>query len=352
MSSIFRFFKGVVTPSLRSNVRSRAFRSMIETRSYHNNSNSYRRFNNRQNFNFQEYFYDPEKRKRLGIVAGSCFVFYLLNLKEAPVTGRRRFIWISPWVELKLSNYTYRSMLRETQGMILSQSDPATRKVEKIFKKIVGASYKEPTVDKAQLENIDWKIHVINDPRAPPNAFVLPGGKVFVFSEMLRISQNDDGLATVLSHEFAHQLARHTSENLSKAPIYTMLSLALYAITGIDAINNLLVDSILRMPASRQMEIEADYIGLMIMARACFHPEESINLWERMSNYEKRAGSSSLEFLSTHPASERRVANMQKWMPHARSLYEQSDCGYTNSFYEGFKDAFTPEPSTPVLVWH
>lgn len=88
--------------------------------------------------------------------------------------------------------------------------------------KIVEAAYKDPSVDNSLLDGIKWEIHVVNDPTASPNAFVLPGGKVFIFSSILPICANDDGIATVLAHEFAHQLARHTAENLSKAPIYSL----------------------------------------------------------------------------------------------------------------------------------
>ncbi|CCH58710.1 hypothetical protein TBLA_0A09220 [Henningerozyma blattae CBS 6284] len=319
------------------------------------NQSSYNRFNNRHQFSITNYINDPKKRNRLALIIGATGIFYILNQEKAPVTGRRRFIWISSWLEMKISNYTYKSMLNETRGTMLPQNHPTTKKVEKIFHKIVEASYKEETVDRSQLDGIDWKIHVINDSRAPPNAFVLPGGKVFIFSEMLRICGNDDGIATVLSHEFAHQLARHTSENLSKAPIYTLLGVLLYSITGTGSFNNILMDGLLRMPASRQMETEADYIGLMIMARACFHPEEAVRLWQRMTQYERRSGLGmrNVEFLSTHPTSEKRIVNMQNWMSQARSLYEQSDCNVPNSFYQGFRDSFTGGIIEPAyLAWN
>ena len=196
-------------------------------------------------------------------------LFYLTHLEEAPVTRRTRFIWLPKSLELKIGQYSYNSVLSETQGKLLPDSHPLTRKVSKIFHRIVEAAERDPAVDKSLLKDVQWKIHIVNDPRMPPNAFVLPGGKVFVFSNILPICQNEDGLATVLSHEFAHQLARHTAENLSKAPIYSILGSLIYALTGLDGINRLLVDGLVRMPASREMETEADYIGLMVMSRAC-----------------------------------------------------------------------------------
>ena len=87
------------------------------------------------------------------------------------------------------------------------------------------------------------------------------------------------------------------------------------------------------------METEADYIGLMIMSRACFQPQESIKVWERMANFEKqmnRGGVVNMEFLSTHPASTRRIENMSKWLPKANEIYEQSDCSSMGNYYKSF----------------
>lgn len=317
-----------------------------------NSGLSYRRFNNGRGKRFQDYLFDASSRKYLAILFGGGSLFYVTHLEKAPVSGRTRFIWLPRPVETLVGNYSYKSILRQTGSSILPENHPVTERVASVFKRIVEAAYKDSSVDKSLLEGVNWKIHVVNDPKAPPNAFVLPGGKVFVFVSMLGICQNDDGLATVLSHEFAHQLARHTSENLSKAPFYTALSALLYTLTGVDTFNGLLLDGFLRMPASRQMETEADYIGLMIMSRACFNPGESVKLWKRMSEFEsKQAGrGTNLEFLSTHPASERRIENMTEWMGKARELYEQSNCGAINGYYQGFKNsAFGfPEPQLTI----
>ena len=326
------------------------------TRSYARYQYQYQRFNNQNQRSFTQLLFDPVGRKYLGIALGSGMLFYFANREEAPVSGRMRFIWVPRWLEVKIGNYTYKSILRETEGTILSERHPVTKKVEKVFSRIVEAAYKDPSIDNSQLEGVQWRIHVVNDPTQPPNAFVLPGGKVFVFSSILNICQNEDGLATVLSHEFAHQLARHTAENLSKAPAYAIVSLLLYSITGIHGLDNLLTDGLLRMPASRQMETEADFIGLMIMARACFNPPEAISLWERMADFERRSnmGTGSVEFLSTHPASERRIENMKHWMPQADNLYNESDCSAVNRYYKGFQDtmfgatmATVSPPSSP-----
>ncbi|CAB4256041.1 similar to Saccharomyces cerevisiae YKR087C OMA1 Metalloendopeptidase of the mitochondrial inner membrane, involved in turnover of membrane-embedded proteins [Maudiozyma barnettii] len=312
----------------------------------------YQRFNNQNGRSFSQLLFDPVGRKYLAIIFGGGSLFYFTHREEAPMSGRKRFIWIPRWLELKIGNHTYKTIIRETGNAILPEDHPMTKKVERIFTKIVEAAYKDPEVDKSLLDGIQWRIHVVNDPTQPPNAFVLPGGKVFVFGSILGICKNEDGLATVLSHEFAHQLARHTSENLSKAPIYAFISLLIYSVIGVNGLDNLLTDGLLRMPASRQMETEADYIGLMIMARACFNPSEAINLWKRMSEFEQKShmNGRTLEFLSTHPASERRIHNMENWMAQANGIREESDCGSVNNYYRGFQDSLfgSSLPSIPI----
>ncbi|KAH3675016.1 hypothetical protein WICMUC_002848 [Wickerhamomyces mucosus] len=290
---------------------------------------TYTRFNNK--ISSSNLLYDPTSRRYLGIFIGVCGLIYISNLHEAPVSGRYRFIWTPEWLEKKIGDYSYNQLYNQyqIQGKILPSNHPTTIKIAGIFKRILKVS----PIDENKL---DWKIHIINDPNAPPNAFVLPGGKVFVFSSILNICQNDDGLATVLSHEFAHQLARHTGENLSKTPFYSAISVILYTLTGADIFNRLIVNAIFTMPASRQMETEADYIGLMLMSKACFNPDESYKLWERMAQFEKnlRRGLINAEFLSTHPASERRIQNMIDWLPEARKERENSNCFQYNQFID------------------
>ncbi|CAI4632208.1 ALI_HP2_G0009090.mRNA.1.CDS.1 [Saccharomyces cerevisiae] len=335
-------FKGFLKGTSGGFLKPVSFRVQL-TRCYrYDNGPSYRRFNNgeySQKSSFKSILLDKSSRKYLALLFGGCSLFYYTHLDKAPVSDRSRFIWVSRPLELTIGNYTYKSIWRQTQQEILPPQHPLSIKIENIFMKIVEAAYKDPSVDNSLLDGIKWEIHVVNDPTASPNAFVLPGGKVFIFSSILPICANDDGIATVLAHEFAHQLARHTAENLSKAPIYSLLGLVLYTVTGAHAINNILLDGFLRMPASRQMETEADYIGLMIMSRACFQPQESIKVWERMANFEKqmnRGGVVNMEFLSTHPASTRRIENMSKWLPKANEIYEQSDCSSMGNYYKSF----------------
>ncbi|GEQ69182.1 hypothetical protein JCM33374_g2853 [Metschnikowia sp. JCM 33374] len=239
--------------------------------------------------------------------------------------------------------------MAQYQGHLLPHTNPAYGRVSRIMNKLLASAIQN-TPDPAQaahLKSLDWTINIIQVTdvgQEPPNAFILPNGKIFVFSSILPICQNDDGLATVLSHELSHQLAHHSSEQLSKQPFYVVLSTLLYAATGISGFNNLLVQGFLQMPASREMESEADRIGCELMARSCFNVHEAVNFWGRMEEFEKRAnprgGAILTEFLSTHPNTHKRVHDITSWMPEMDTIREASECHYWGSFQEVSRNFF------------
>ncbi|KAA8902521.1 hypothetical protein TRICI_005882 [Trichomonascus ciferrii] len=282
-------------------------------------------------FNAPQHQVDWNKRAQWGggfLILGG--IVYVSNLDSAPYSNRNRFIIIGPKLEKKIGERGYRETMSEFGRHILPDNHPQTIRVKRIMDRLIRAS---------QLEHMDWKIHVIDDPKAPPNAFVLPSGKVFVFTSILPICHNDDGLATVLAHETGHQLARHTAENLSKTPFYVVLGLLLSTVTGADMINRLVVNTLFQLPASREMEREADYIGLMMMSKACFNPSEAVHVWERMTRFEQKMakGSSKVpEFLSTHPTSSNRITLIQQWLSEANSVRSQAGCDEFGGLMDSF----------------
>lgn len=271
-------------------------------------------------------------------------VFYVTHLERAPISNRLRFMLISKSTEQMIGNEGYQEVLDQYKGKLLSDRHPQVLRVKKVMKNLIKVS---------GLEDLDWRVHVVDDPTAAPNAFVLPSGKVFVFTSILPICGNDDGLATVLAHETAHQVARHTAENLSRTPFYMILGLILYSITGSRLLNNFLTSSLLRLPASREMETEADFIGLIMMSRACYDPTEAVYVWERMADFEKRATQSLRqgtigrmpEFLSTHPASTRRIENIERWMPEAKETRTSAGCFDHSSYLPSFMEWTPPRDS-------
>lgn len=172
-----------------------------------------------------------------------------------------------------------------------------------------------------------WEISVFADEQV--NAFALPGGKIGVYEGLLSVAENQDQLATVVAHEIAHVLARHSNERIStQYATSTGLDLAsvlagqntparrsLFGLLGLGAQVGVL------LPFSRKQETEADLLGLELMARAGFDPQQSVQLWQNMNAASKGAPP---EFLSTHPSGESRIRALQQYMPNVLPLVRQA----------------------------
>lgn len=307
---------------------------------------SYRRFNNSQSSTniYEHYLLLLTSRKAL-YIGGGLLGFYLFNLHEAPFTHRLRFIWIPFWIETKIGDYSYRQIMSQYGSMILPHLNPLYGRISSIMNKLLATAIanNEDQTQKRHLKELHWEINIIQNDSLPPNAFILPNGKIFIFSSILPICENDDGLATVLSHELSHQLAQHSSEQLSSQPFYMFLSAVLYSMTGVSWFNDLLINGLFTMPASREMETEADHIGCEILAKSCFNPDQSVKFWERMGREEqnltrKMGGSATNSILgqwfSTHPATTKRIHDIEEWLPKLREMRESSGCYDYGKFHD------------------
>jgi predicted Zn-dependent protease len=176
------------------------------------------------------------------------------------------------------------------------------------------------------------------------NAFVIPGGKVFVYSGLFNVARTDDQLATILGHEIAHNLARHSAEQLSRSVFLIMpLQTAIYILDSMgllyglgQLVGRLFLDFGVARPASRVQESEADYIGLMMMARSCYDPKAAVEVWDRMEQANK---TDIPEWLSTHPSNVNRGASITGWLTKAEDARQSSDCAATLDYERQFKGA-------------
>ncbi len=174
----------------------------------------------------------------------------------------------------------------------------------------------------------NWEVVVFDSEQV--NAFALPGGKVGVYTGLLKVANNQHQLAAVIGHELAHVLAEHGNERVSTAfATQTGLALAykisgepseekdqLFALLGIGSQVGVV------LPFGRVQESEADVMGLELMAKAGFQPQQAVNLWQNMAK--ASGGKSQPELLSTHPSHDRRIKDLQKQMPKANGLYEKA----------------------------
>jgi len=150
----------------------------------------------------------------------------------------------------------------------------------------------------------EWEANVIEDRRV--NAFCLPGGKIAVYSGILAVTQNDDQLATVLAHETAHALAHHSNERVTR-----------------DESGR--VSVFLNKAFDRRQESEADHIGIFLMTFAGYNPEEAPRFWARMQQLHQ--GREIPEILSDHPSDERRMQDIERWVPKAEAAKRAFDKG-------------------------
>ncbi|KAI9026606.1 peptidase family M48-domain-containing protein [Phycomyces nitens] len=222
-----------------------------------------------------------------------------------------------------MARQAYVEVMSQFRNRILPANHPYSIFVSRVAKRLVRVS---------GMDHMHWEFYVIDSPER--NAFVLPGGKVFVFTGILPIVKNEDGMAAVLGHEIAHQLARHSAEKLSFAKILLAGQFTLMFL-GIDPsfiFNNITLNFMMMMPFSRKCETEADDIGLQLMAKACFDPEEATRVWERM---EQASKSAIPQFASTHPSNKNRIVHLEKKMPAAIEERNASDC---STELKGFTD--------------
>lgn len=238
------------------------------------------------------------------VVAAIAFYFY--NSQMVPVTGRRRFNYLSDELIERLHRGDAAALIKEIQrqgGRFLSDRDPRTIAVKTVMRRLIPVS---------GMGNVKWEIYVIADDRTS-NAFVLPGGKVFVHSGLLNTCRNEDSLAAVLGHEIAHNTASHAAERISAGWIANLTAGSLFFLLGAlpglslfclwSAVGGFyLRDLLFHLPMGRKQETEADYIGLMMMAEACYDPQQAVGFWKRMEALQKKGGPEVPEILSTHPS--------------------------------------------------
>ncbi|KAF2836669.1 hypothetical protein M501DRAFT_1059624 [Patellaria atrata CBS 101060] len=261
--------------------------------------------------------------------------FYVYNLETVPVSGRRRFNIVTRELELDMGRQMFEGVMRDMGGRVLPEWDPRTRRVKGVLERLIPNSGLD-----VSGKGGGWEVRVIEAPEA--NAFVIPGGKVFVFTGILPICETDDGLAAVLGHEIAHNVAHHAAERMSQMGLFMPLIWFLDLFVGIPgAASNVLLQLGFGMPGSRRQEAEADYIGLMMMARSCYDPEAAIALWARMQ--EKEGKHAVPQFLSTHPSSYNRQEKMREWLEEARDKRAQSDCAPLIDFADQFRTTFVSQ---------
>jgi predicted Zn-dependent protease len=241
-------------------------------------------------------------------------IFSLYSCATAPYTGREQLILISPADEASLGVQAYNEVLKKEK---LSTDPQVTSLVKRVGTRIASVANKP---------DYKWEFNAIDNAKTA-NAFCLPGGKVAVYTGILPYTQNEAGLAFVMAHEIGHAIARHGAERVSQNLLIQLgqqglnLAVATKSPAAVQAINTgygLATTVGVALPFSRTQEYEADHLGIILMAKAGYDPNEAPKFFERMLKAQKE---SPPEFLSTHPADENRIRKLRSLIPEATRYY-------------------------------
>ena len=172
--------------------------------------------------------------------------------------------------------------------------------------------------------NFQWEFILVDDDQTK-NAWCMPGGKIAFYTGIMPIAKNEDGIASIMSHEISHAFARHTVEKLTQHSIVSLGTQGLLSsgygkvITQNPDIYNSVLQFGIMLPFSRTMESEADYMGLVFMNLAGYNLNDSVEVWKRMQL--SNQGKNTPEFMSSHPSPENRIKNLQNWIKEVKSNY-------------------------------
>lgn len=250
----------------------------------------------------------------------------LAACSTVPITGRRQLSLVSDSEINTLAATQYREVIAKGPLSSNSQYVSMTRRVGQRIQSAVEAYFRQQNASD-QLAGYQWEFNVIQDDKQQ-NAWCMPGGKVAVYTGILPITQDETGLAVVMSHEIAHAVAKHGSERMSQGLLQQAGGQALAAAlsTNAPATQQLALQAfgvgsqLGLLKYGRNQESEADRLGLIFMAMAGYNPDGAVAFWQRMD-----AGATSAappEFLSTHPSNGTRIADIQRELPEARKYYK------------------------------
>ena len=242
-------------------------------------------------------------------------LFFFVGCQSVPMTERKRLLVMSEQRENEMGLSAYQDVLKAEP---VSKNEKYVELVRRVGERIAAV---------ANRPDFKWEFNVIES--ETQNAFCLPGGKVAVYTGLLPVCQDEAGLAVVMSHEVAHAIARHggermtyqTAQNLGKSAMGMVLQKQeeqqkQIVLTAYGAASQYGVI----LPYSRKHELEADHIGIMLMAKAGYDPSSAPGFWERFSS--AKQGEAPMEFLSTHPSDARRASALRELLPEAMQNYE------------------------------
>ena len=264
--------------------------------------------------------YNINRRKFLGLFGCSCCSIILPSCTTVPITERKQLSIISEAKINRQAALAYEKFKQKTKIITTGSKLQEIRTIGKKMENAVSSFFNNQNKEDPTT-NFEWE-YVLVDNDKVVNAWCMPGGKIAVYTGLLKVTKNTDALSIVMGHEIAHAVARHSIERASQAMTVNLgTSIADIFLGG--AINrtrntvgqNTGLDIFqigIMNPFGRKQESEADYLGLIFSSLSGFDIRESVKLWKRMAQNKK--GKEIPVFLSTHPSSKKRIENLKGWI--------------------------------------
>jgi predicted Zn-dependent protease len=255
------------------------------------------------------------------------FLMVATACSKVPVLGRRQLALLPDSEVNSMALQEYQDFLSKNQVISTGTNADIVKRVGDKLSKSTD-EFLRANGYASLADQFKWEYHLVQNNEA--NAWCMPGGKIVVYSGIMPIAQDEQGLAVVLGHEIAHAVARHGDERMSidLAEQLGGVALSVALAQKPQETQNLFLQAYglgstigVTLPFSRTQETEADKLGLILMANAGYDPQTALTFWERMKT--AMQGAAPPEFLSDHPSDETRISNIKAFMPKAMKYYKQ-----------------------------
>ena len=269
------------------------------------------------------YNYNINRRKFLGLIGYCTCGLIIPSCTTAPITERRQ-LRILPESYINRQAFQMYQRVKNSKDIKISNDKKTLSEIREIGKNIEESvsAYFDSIDEPDPTFNFQWE-YILIDNEKIKNAWCLPGGKIAVYTGILEVTKNTDGLAAVMGHEIAHAVAKHSIERASRSLLLNIGTTAVdifsggaisrtQRATGVDVAGMLRTFGI-DNPFGRKQETEADYLGLIFSSLAGYDIRESVKIWERMKEAYK--GQEIPEWMSTHPSNTKRIQSLKNWIP-------------------------------------
>ncbi|WP_027449447.1 M48 family metallopeptidase [Xylanibacter brevis] len=245
-----------------------------------------------------------------------------------PITGRKQNLLVDDQQVLSLSYQQYQQYMQNAKT---STNATNVAMVKRVGQNLANAVVKYLNTHGLgnEVSQYKWEFNLVQERSV--NAFCMPGGKIVVYEGLLPVTRDEASLAVVLGHEIAHAVAKHSAERLSneykKQYGVSLLGVGAQVAGASDGMTQLLGlgaslgSSLWTSGFSRKQESEADHMGLVFAAMAGYDPQTAVSFWQRMAAQSSGAGG----LFSDHPSDEKRIKDIQKWLPEAKKYYKASN---------------------------